>query len=179
MAAPNTITNPTSFTAQVSFLSTVSLPAGCVDNTAVKAGASGNYVAASKLQHQQNVHYTQENGTTIATEKKEPYIQYGATGTLLAVEVANTGTVGSGGGMSVTVDVLKSTGGGAFASVLSAVVTINASTTIRTAVAGSISGGTNALVAGDILQVSVTATAGGGTLPKGLSVNLVISTDPA
>ncbi len=72
--------------------------------------------------------------------------------------------VGTGGGMSVTVDLKKSTGAGAYATVL------NASTAVRTQVQGTITSA--AYVAGDIFEAVVTATAGGGTLPTGLSVRL-------
>ncbi len=123
--------------------------------------------------------YTQEAATTIVTETRDLYVQYGLTGTLLAAQASMTGTVGSGGGMSVVLDVHKSTAGGAFATVLTSTITINASTVIRTIVAAVVNVSLTSLVAGDILRVVCTATAGGGTLPKGIGMNLVIATDPA
>lgn len=56
-------------------------------------------------------------------------------------------------------------------SVLTSTVTIDHTVAAYTQVAASIA--TNTYVAGDVFEVVVTATAGGGTLPQGLFVALI------
>lgn len=80
------------------------------------------------------------------------------------------------GDRSVTVDLQKSTGGGAFASILSAPLSIPQATAVRTAVNGTIS--TPTFVAGDIFQVVVALGGTTGTYPQGLLVTLDVDQDP-
>ena len=112
--------------------------------------------------------------TTIASVTKGMGMGFVA-GTLLVFQ-AFIEVAGSGGGMSVTVDFQKATGSGSWASVLSAVLTINSATAIGTAVVGTIT--TPSYAAGDRFRAVVVATAGGGTLPQGLVVQARYKENP-
>jgi hypothetical protein len=157
---------------------TASLPAACVGDTQIKAGATGAYVQATKLQHQApgviggSVQIAGPT-TTVATVTQTLGMAKGV-GTLASldgwIEVAAVGAA------TVTVDLQKSTGGGAYATVLSATMAISSATVIRTAVPTTISAAS--YVAGDIFRIVCTATAGGGTLPQGLTLRLVAREEP-
>jgi hypothetical protein len=147
----------------------VTLPADSVGDRQVDASSP---IAANKLGRRMSRTYAQANGASIASATQRIHRAYGATGSIVAVRCEVTGVVGSGGGMSVTVD-LKKNG----ASVLTAVMTIDATTVLDTPVDGSVSADTFA--SGDYLELVVTATAGGGTLPQGLFVDLIIDEDPS
>jgi hypothetical protein len=87
------------------------------------------------------------------------------TGTLRAVEVYTT-VQATGGDRTVTIDLQKSTGAGAFATVLTGTIGITNATAIRTAVPGTIN--TAALVDGDILQMTVAVAGAAGAQAQGL-----------
>lgn len=144
----------------------MTIPAGSVTNSAVKAAAG---MDQSKLQHQHRKSYNQAFGSAVAAETRTVHIVYGATGTILAFRASLNGLVCAGAAV-ITVD-LKKNG----ASILSAVLTFNSTHTLRQILSGTFSSA--ALVAGDVLDVVVTAVAGGGTLGQGLGVDLVVAED--
>jgi hypothetical protein len=76
------------------------------------------------------------------------------------------------GGATVTVDVKKNG-----ATVLSSVITLDSGNTARIMENGTLSGTT--LAAGDFLEAVIVATAGGGTIPTGLLVQVIIDEDAA
>lgn len=144
-------------------------PAGCITDNAVQANAQVN---ASKLQQQAtgvsaNSHQIAGPTTTVATVTQTLGMALAA-GTLIDfsawIEVAAVG------GATVTVDLQASVGGGAYATVLTATLSISSGTAIRTAVSGTFS--TASYAAGTIFRAVVVATAGGGTLPQGLTLRL-------
>lgn len=117
--------------------------------------------------------YSQGNGAAVAAETgKTLHIVRGATGTIKAFQAAITGTIATGGDRTVTIDLKKSTGGGAFASVLSATIVFNSSSTLLTVTAATISSA--GLVAGDILEVTVAVAGVAGNQALGLAVTLTI-----
>lgn len=152
------------------FGSAVKLPAAAVGDGQFDANSP---LATAKQRHRKQVAYAQPNGSAAAAEQKAVHVGYGATGSVIGVRagVRTQGAAGTGG-MSVTVDVRKNG-----TSVLTAVVTIDATTAAFAKVPGSVS--TPAYVTGDVFEVVVTATAGGGTLPQGLFVDLIFDEDPA
>lgn len=167
---PN-ITEPWTFAGAVRFLLMPDFPDGGVTNAKVAAGAK---IDQSKLQHQHRIPYTQPN--TAATSVTIPIWRiFGATATLLELAVGSL-TVAVGAA-TVTVDLQKSTSGGAFASVLTSVVTLDTGNTARVAELAAIA--TAGGVAEDLYQLVITATAGGGTLPTGLFVFLTLKEDAA
>ena len=114
-------------------------------------------------------------GTSVADDVTKTILMvYGKVGTLIALEASifEAGADPS----TVTVDLQKSTAGGAFATVLSSALSITHSTAERTPVSltstSTPSISTTALVAGDILQIVVDTSSKGATPPEGLLVTL-------
>jgi len=150
-------------------------PANSVGNSAVKAAAA---IAASKLEHQWN-HFEEvyvEGTTIVALASRMIHTVTGVTGEVVAIEGWIT-TQATGADRTVTVDLEKSTAGGAFATILSTTVDITNSTTIRTAVAGILSDGN--LVVGDMLRLVVTVAGSASAQAAGLFVSVVLREDAA
>lgn len=144
----------------------MTIPAGAVADSQVAANAK---IASSKLIGPRTIS-RELNGPTTTVTSQTTWITTikGASGTLIDINAFIA--VAAVGAATVTIDLQKSTGGGAFATVLSSTISITNATVVRTATAGTIT--TPGIVAGDILELIVTATAGGGTLPQGLTVTL-------
>jgi hypothetical protein len=132
------------------------------------AAAAG--IAASKLVHHFPVSLSQAAGSVVASETRVVHIAKAA-GTIAYVAVV-TDTAPTGGDKAFTVDVKKSTGGGAFASVLSAVVTVNSSSTSKTPQAGTVS--VAAYAAGDVLEIVIAASGSTGTQGYGPCVTVYL-----
>jgi hypothetical protein len=111
--------------------------------------------------------YLGQTGTA-ATVTIPIHVVKGATAILKALKAGSI--VANVGAATVTID-LKKNG----ASILTAVITLNSANTARICVDGTFS--STALVAGDFLELVVTATAGGGTLATGLLVDLLLYED--
>ena len=137
----------------------VSLPAACVGNNQI---SGSDKPQATNLEHQHQPTYGQPAGVAAITERKGLHLAYGA-GTVIAVKaklpVANVGAA------TVTVDVLKNG-----TTILSAPISFVAADGANAVKTGTIT--VPAYVASDQLDVSVTATAGGGTIGQNLSVSL-------
>jgi hypothetical protein len=98
-----------------------------------------------------------------------------ADGEIVGVDVFIEGA--ATGDRTATIDIKKSNGGGAYATVLSSPVTVNSSTAIRTAVPATIASA--AYVAGNSFEVVVTVGGSTGTQPTGLLVMVYIREMPA
>jgi hypothetical protein len=141
-------------------------PANSIVDASVAASAA---VAATKLQHQHRAIYAQGSSTTAAAATQVIFAVFGATGTVVNFEAG--AVVPNVGAATCTVD-LKKNG----TSILGAAISLSSSQTARQLVAATISN--TALVAGDVLEVVVTATAGGGTLAQGLFATLTVNEMP-
>lgn len=150
------------------FAGTMNVPAGAVDNASVASGTPGNFIDPSKLESRIGRFYAQPN-TTATTETRAIHYTVGATGSLIAFQAGSIAK--AVGAATVTVD-LKKNG----ASVLSALVTLDSTSTSRAAISATIA--TAGFVVGDEFEIVITATAGGGTLPTGVFVNLLLNEDP-
>ncbi len=132
-------------------------PAGCIDDTAVEAAAG---IQASKLQHQyEKVFCPLASTVTAATERRVVHVVRGTTGT---IQEFRCGVVTACiGAATVTFD-LKKNG----TTVLTATTVLDNTNLAYTteAAAGFTS---TALVAGDVLEVTLAAAAGGGTIGLG------------
>lgn len=95
---------------------------------------------------------------------------YGTTATVL--QFAAGSIAKAVGDSTVTID-LKKNG----SSILSAVITLDSGNTNRLLETATLS--STALVAGDWLEIVITATVGTGTLPTGVFVRLLLDEDPA
>lgn len=139
------------------------LPAGSVGDAHIDAT---DPLSTNKVTHQHAATYAQASGAVVADATQLFYIAR-ATGTIAAMKVA-IDTAPTGGDKAYTVDLKKSTGGGAFASILSAVVTVNSSSTSLSVVAGTLSTATYA--ASDIFEIVVDASGSTGTQGYGVCV---------
>lgn len=134
---------------------TLIVPSSTITNAMVATGAG---IVAEKLEHAPQGLFQQPTGTAAVSETRAVYLaRYACT-----VEAFRAGVITPAvGAATLTFDLKK---GGV--SVLTGVVTINNTHTARQVVAGVLSG-TVTLAAGDLLEVTTVATAGGGTLPQG------------
>lgn len=153
------------------FTGTLKAPAASITNANIESAAG---IAASKVIHRFPLTYSQADGSAVADATVTLYVA-AAAGTIKSVEVG-LGGAAAAGDSTVNVDILKSTGGGAFASVLDSAITVDVNTTIRTSEVGTVSSGSYA--DGDILQVDVDATVGTGTLPQGIVVTVICEEAP-
>lgn len=140
-------------------------PAGSIPKAAIPAAAG---IEASKLVRHQSIDVELcAPGSNIAAITKLIHIARAA-GTLMSFEVAITGAMT--GDRTVTIDLQRSTAGGAFATVLTATLGLSSSTVVRTATAATIL--TTAVADGDIYQIVVTVGGSTGTQPQGLIATL-------
>lgn len=100
----------------------------------------------------------------------DAHIVRGTAGLLVGFQGAICGAIATGADRTVTVDLQKSTGAGAFATVLSGTIGFTNASVLRTPVSGVIS--SSALVAGDILRVIVTVAGSASAQATGLVVTL-------
>lgn len=145
---------------------TMTLPDGTVTNAMVNGSAA---IAASKLEHRHVLKYSQEEDTTIASEKHGLFICRGATGENVELEACITGTACIGAA-TVSIEVKKNG-----TTILSAPLVINAGDAVGDIKTATIS--VSALADDDRLTIEVTATAGGGTVGKGLLVCMHVNED--
>lgn len=125
--------------------------------------------------------YTQPHGSTIASETRCIYAVKSVQSPGAVVDdfrAAITGQIMTGD-RTVSVDLQKSTGGGAFASILSGGgISFTASDSVRTPKLATITSPN--LVAGDLLAIVVVYTAGTtGTVPQGLLAQTNVRELPA
>ena len=161
------------FTKSVAFRQPISFAAGSIGNAAITAAAG---IASTKLQQQQTV--VEElfgPTTTITALTRQLAMINGGTCNLLKFR-ASLITVATGADRTVTVDLQRSTAGGAFATVLSATIGFTNGSTARTVVSGTIS--TAAGVQNDLYQVVVTVAGAAGAQALGLIVALDFQQDP-
>ena len=163
MAAVSTIQGDAHFTGTVT-AGGLTPSAGTVTNTSVSATAA---IAATKLEHQFALSYTQ-NGTA-ASATIPLHVAYGA-GTIVSIKAASIAA--AVGAATVTVDLKK---GGT--TCLPGVITLDSGNTARTSEAGSLTVTTYS--ADNFLELVIVATAGGGTLPTGLIVTVILRENAA
>ena len=147
-------------------------PSGSITNTHVSASAD---IDATKLEHQFPLDYKQLPGTAVVADTQDLHIVHGATGSIVSFRAAITGTIATGADRTVNVDLQKSTGGGAFATILSATLLFNNADVLRTAESATIL--TPGLVVGDILRVVVTVAGAAGNQALGLIATATIRED--
>ena len=153
----------------------MTIPAGTLTNAMVNANAA---IAASKVVHRFPISYSQIGGTDVTAATVPIHIVSGQTATIESLSIMPLAAP-SGGNKQITVDLKKSTGGGAYTSVLSggtayAITTSATSLAVYTATVA-----TTALVVGDTLELVVTPSGSTGTQCQGLVCTVRLSEDPA
>lgn len=143
-------------------------PASSITNAAVIAAAG---ISSSKLQHRYRPSLSQAHGTAGTTERRVVHQVVGATGTLNSVRAQLS--VAPIGAATHVIQVKKNG-----TDILSTAITLDSGNTafIDETDTGFTS---TALVNGDVLEITVTATAGGGTLGQGLHVMIDLDEDAA
>jgi len=154
------------FRGAVTLLS-VNLPAGSVADATV-ASAAG--IAASKLEHQHRLIYSQESDTTAASEDRVIHVVEGATGDIQSIKAGSV--VANIGAATITVDLHKNG-----ASILTAPISLDSGDSAYDVVDGVVD--TATLAVDDVLEIVVVATAGGGTLGKGVFASVDLFEDAA
>jgi len=152
------------FRGLVQFLS-ILLPPGAVTAANIAAAAG---VEATKLEHQHREIYQQESDTTSVSEDRVVHVVKGTTGDLKTFRAGSV--VANIGAATITVDLHKNG-----STILSAPITLDNGDAAYALVAGVIS--SEPVVADDVLEVVVVATAGGGTVGKGVFASLDVFED--
>jgi hypothetical protein len=133
-------------------------------------GSPGAYVGAQKLGQQFQKEYAQPSAQAAAVETKVIHVTRGATGVIM--DISFGAVVAAIGAATAVFDLLKNG-----VSILSAQITLDSSTAAYVLKAGTLSSTTT--VVGDVFELKVvSATAGGGTLAKGLFARLCVREDP-
>ena len=140
-------------------------PDQSVGNAAIQAAAG---LEATKLQHQHQIGYAQESGTAAAAETRVVHVVRGTAGTAVQFEAGCvTPNIGAA---TITVDLLKDG-----VSILDAPIGLSVAQAAYETVEAIIDN--DALADDDVLEVAVTAAAGGGTLGEGVFAALALRED--
>jgi hypothetical protein len=144
---------------------TLAIPSGTVVNAGISASAA---IDPTKMIQRHTLTVSQESGTSSSDEVWPAHSVF-ATGTLRNFEAGSVAVaVGSD---AVDVDLLVNG-----ASILSAPITLNSSSVIRTPQVATID--TAALADGDLIEVSIDFTDGGGTPAQGVYATLIWDEQP-
>jgi hypothetical protein len=142
----------------------LNVPLGAITDTMVSASAD---IAATKLQKQFQENYSNTDSATSAiSEQRVLHTVRGSTGTVNEIAAGAVAVLVAPA--TCTIDLLKNG-----ASILTSTIALAAGDTPRVVKFGTLS--SSAVVAGDVLEIKVTATAGGGTLPKGVYARLTVT----
>jgi len=147
-------------------------PVGSIGDQAIESNAG---IDTEKVIHRHALRYNQAPGTAVVAATADLHILQ-ADGETLSLEAAITGAIATGGDRTVTIDLLRSTGAGAFATVLSAPIVLDNTSVLRTPESATIA--TPTLVDGDILRLTVAVAGAAGNQAEGLVVTLTINEDP-
>jgi len=149
---------------------TVDFPAGAVTNGLVSPSA--NIAASKTIRHQSIDVELFGPSTTVTALTRDIHIVRGSAGTLVGIEGVICGAIATGADRTIVVDLQKSAGSGAFATVLSATVDFSNVSVLRTAVAGVLS--STALLDGDVLRLIVTVAGSAAAQATGLLVTVTL-----
>lgn len=132
-------------------------------------------VTATKLQHRQVITDELYGPTTaVAALTKWVAMLTGVGGQQIVDVEAAIAVQATGADRTITVDLQRSTGGGAFATVLSSTIGFTDSTAVRTVQSGVISAST--IAEGDILEIIVTVAGSADAQATGLTVAVTLDT---
>ncbi len=123
-----------------------------------------------------SIEYAQDPGSAVVAETRDIHILKGTAATISAIQAAITGLIATGGDRTVDVDLQKSTGAAAFATILSSTIHFTNGSVLRTVSAGTLSSAS--LVAGDILRIIITVAGAAGNQAQGLMVTVTLTEAP-
>jgi hypothetical protein len=125
---------------------------------------ASNPLTCQKQNHQYQKDYAQTKTTTVATDRQFVHMAFGD-GEIVGFRACLIDTV-CAGAATVTVKMYKNG-----ADITGTTITIDNTTTLRQIIEGTVSPTT--YVADNVFELVVTATAGGGTVGKGLCVTAI------
>ena len=165
---------PQTFVGNVTFLGSVNVPSGSFDNDDIGAAAE---ILASKSQQQYPFAVSQGSTSAIVARTDMVHVARGA-GAAVSLEVA-VDTVADSTGRTVTIDFKKSTGGGAFSSMLNAALVMASTDAAKTLKAATL-GTTSAInyADGDLLEITVAVAGSTGVQALGLNVTAFVRESP-
>jgi hypothetical protein len=163
--ANSKIDSDVTITGRLTVQGDASLPAGVIFDANIPNGQNISY---EKVEALIIASHAQSQAADVATAREIVH-RFAKTGSVESVIVA-IDDAPTGGDRLYTVDVRKSTGGGNWTTILTAVVSVSASDTSRTAKAGSVL--TPNCVAGDLIAVVVAPAGSTGTQGKGVRVEV-------
>lgn len=135
-----------------------------LENSSIASGAG---IAASKLEHEHRATVSQTSTVAAATH----YLTVNrSTGTLLSLEAAITEAIATGGDRTITIDLLRSTGAAAFASVLTSTLQFTSASTLYLNSAATIS--STSMADGDLWKLTVTVAGAAGAQATGIVISL-------
>lgn len=143
-------------------------PALSINGSHISQDAN-NRIPAETVEHQFPIAKELFGPATTIANQTSWLFAANAEGELVGID-ALIATAATGADRTVTIDVQKSTGGGAFATVLSTTIDIDDGTTVRTPLAATIASPT--YVAGDIFQAI--ATVAGSAPDQALGLLLMV-----
>ena len=149
---------------------TLTLPAGAVTSEKITGP-----IDAEKLGTRYHLEDFQVPGTPIVAKTKDLRIMR-ASGAVLDIDAVLTGALADDASRHVTIDLQKSTGGGAFATMLTGVIDLTMSATLRVATGGTLA--STALAAGDVLRAVTAVSGGSGNQAQGLQITVTVSENP-
>jgi hypothetical protein len=148
----------------------IALPPACVGAANITGVGAAGLPAQNLITHFRLPKELADTGTTVTATANLKYLFTAkAAGVLLSLVGVITGAVPIGA-YGFTVDLLKSTGGGAPASVLTTKITATSASALLTALFAAIA--TAAYTGGDSFFLNVALTGGSGTQAEGLGVTL-------
>ena len=163
--------NPTddyTFSGNVRFRKKPRFPDESVPSAAIEGP-----ISAAKLEGEYS--FTLSQPGTVVAETQYLRAVRGAAATVVALEAAITEAIATGVDRAVTIDLLRSTGGGAFASILSAPLVLDNSSTLRALSSAAFASA--GLVDGDILMLTVAVSGVAGAQAEGLICSVTIRED--
>jgi len=158
------------FSGICTFANSMVLAANCVNDANVGVNAA---IDADKLQHRHPLDTELIASASAVTAVTKLLHISAVTGAVIGLK-AVVMTAATGADRTVTVDLQRSTGGAAFATVLTTAIILNNASTARVAQNAVVNATLISLVAGDILQVVVTVAGSAGDQAKGLLISAVI-----
>ncbi len=150
---------------------TIDIPSGGL--TSGMWSSSSPLAANKHVRHQSLDSELFGPAVSVAALTKDLHICRGATGVLIGLQASINGAIATGADRTVTVDLHKSTGAGAFATVLSSTIGFTNASVLRTPASAVFSD--TAMVASDLLRVIVTVSGSASAQATGLLLTLTYS----
>lgn len=157
---------PSSISGDLDVLGTLRAAGLIVPNNSITDAkvSSSSPIRPAALQQSRSITFAQVHGSVSATERRPVYVA-GVAGTLQGFTVGSV--VVCAGAATITVNLYKNG-----SSILTIVPVLDNANTVYVMESGTFSSA--AFVAGDVFEIVLTATAGGGTLGQGVFANLIL-----